>query len=153
MEYCIEFTTVYEDVAAVHDSLYSYNLTRTGAERVDVHAERKENQMALVIRGADGKVYGGIVWHIVYDPAPIHVAADYFFIDDRFRGQGKGAELIGKMEDWAREHGAEYVSLGTNTFQAPVFYAKMGYTEIGRVPAPTPALPDNERYSFRKNIK
>ncbi|QKV17395.1 GNAT family N-acetyltransferase [Oricola thermophila] len=51
------------------------------------------------------------------------------------RGSGVGAKLLERAEAHARDLGLAGVYLDTYEFQAPGFYAKCGYTEIGRLPA------------------
>lgn len=51
------------------------------------------------------------------------------------RGTGAGARLLADAEAHAREAGLVGVYLDTYEFQAPGFYAKLGYTEMGRLPA------------------
>lgn len=51
------------------------------------------------------------------------------------RKAGVGGRLIARAEEHARAAGLVGVYLDTYAFQAPDFYAKMGYTEIGRLPA------------------
>lgn len=51
------------------------------------------------------------------------------------RKRGVGGELLTRAETHARETGLCGIYLDTYEFQAPGFYAKMGYEEIGRLPA------------------
>ena len=51
------------------------------------------------------------------------------------RKRGVGGKLLEKAEAHARSEGLSGVYLDTYVFQAPEFYAKMGYEEIGRLPA------------------
>jgi GNAT superfamily N-acetyltransferase len=51
------------------------------------------------------------------------------------RGRGIGGQLLGEAETHARRSGLVGIYLDTYEFQAPEFYAKMGYTEFGRLPA------------------
>lgn len=66
------------------------------------------------------------------------------------RGSGLGGRLLEKAEDHAREHGLAGVYLDTYEFQAPDFYKKMGYAEIGRLP---PAGGHPQRIWFAKTLK
>ncbi|MCI5076246.1 GNAT family N-acetyltransferase [Oricola sp.] len=51
------------------------------------------------------------------------------------RGSGVGAELMQRGEEVARKMGLAGIYLDTYDFQAPGFYEKIGYTELGRLPA------------------
>ncbi len=50
---------------------------------------------------------------------------------------GYGARLLDAAETVARDRGCERINVSSFTFQAPAFYSKHGYTEVGR----TEALP------------
>jgi ribosomal protein S18 acetylase RimI-like enzyme len=58
---------------------------------------------------------------------------DLVWIDDKFRGKGRGAALMRRAESEARKRGVENVFLDTFSFQAPGFYRKLGYKEFGRL--------------------
>jgi GNAT superfamily N-acetyltransferase len=51
------------------------------------------------------------------------------------RNLGIGARLLSKAENFAREQGLVGIYLDTFDFQAPRFYLREGYREIGRLPA------------------
>ena len=63
------------------------------------------------------------------------------------RGTGVGAALMKRGEVIARNMGLVGVYLDTYDFQAPGFYERIGYTEIGRLPA---AGGHPQRIWFRK---
>ncbi len=50
------------------------------------------------------------------------------------RGRGIGAKLLARAETLAREEGLVGIYLDTFEFQAPRFYLREGYREIGRLP-------------------
>lgn len=50
------------------------------------------------------------------------------------RGGGIGAQLLARAEAMAREDGLVGIYLDTFEFQAPRFYLREGYREIGRLP-------------------
>jgi GNAT superfamily N-acetyltransferase len=55
---------------------------------------------------------------------------EYMAVQARYRNQGIGGCLLGAVEQWARENGAEFITLGTNLrsdFGAIAFYERHGY--------------------------
>ncbi|MBB4039619.1 ribosomal protein S18 acetylase RimI-like enzyme [Microvirga flocculans] len=85
--------------------------------------------LTLLMRDADSQVRGGIRGQIVLG----WLQVDHFWVDEAVRGQGHGARLLDLAEEAARRHGAIGAQLTTSTFQAPGFYRKQGYAEIGRL--------------------
>lgn len=137
----------YRDIAAIHDALYSWNLSRTGRTRIAARARQYPEQLAVKVCDAAGKAHGGLVFH--WRNEPRRIAIDYLYLDDALRGSGVGAGLMKFFLGWAREHGAVRIDVTTNDFQAPGFYLKMGFEILGSVPAPQPRFPDNRHYSLR----
>lgn len=144
-----EFSTEYADACKVHDALYSYNLTKTGFERVEVHAEKFPGQQTIVVKDPEGNFAGGLVFH----PTENHsIFVDYFFMESICRGKGLGEKVMQELEQYARKNGVREINLTTSSFQAPGFYQKMGFVITHEKPSPTPASPDNIHYSLTKKL-
>lgn len=150
MNYSIVYTESYRERAEIHDTLYSYNLSKTGAERQDVQAKDEPGAGAWIVKDENGKSYGGVVFHFLSDPRRIYV--DYFYLADEIRGQGWGMKVFAALEEFARKEGAASITLTTNTYQAPGFYKKAGFVQVGAKAAPQPKVPDNIHYTFRKEL-
>ncbi len=59
------------------------------------------------------------------------------------RQSGWGGRLLDAAERVARDRGCERVHVSSFTFQAPEFYARHGYVEVGRTEAlPLPGQAD-----------
>jgi GNAT superfamily N-acetyltransferase len=84
--------------------------------------------LALTIRDR-GKIVGGLVaetyWGWMYVNA--------LWVSERHRGKGWGRSLMRKAEAEARKRGVRNVFLDSFSFQAPQFYAKLGYREFGKL--------------------
>ncbi|SIQ61215.1 Acetyltransferase (GNAT) domain-containing protein [Rhizobium sp. RU33A] len=79
---------------------------------------------------ADGKMVGGLTG--------AHLQRWFFVkllaVSPEARGGGIGAQLLARAEAMAREDGLVGIYLDTFEFQAPRFYLREGYREIGRLP-------------------
>lgn len=99
----------------------------------------------ILARDAAGTVVGGakcdVAWGWVY--------VDWLWVEEIRRGEDLGTRLLAEVEALARERGAVGLHLNTWSFQAPGFYRKQGFTEVGRV-ADMP--PGQMRYWFAKRL-
>lgn len=85
--------------------------------------------LVLLLRDGTGTLRAGLVGEVYFGWLYIQT----FFVDPVLRGQGVGTGLLAEAEARARALGAIGAHLNTSTFQAPGFYAKHGYTELGRL--------------------
>jgi ribosomal protein S18 acetylase RimI-like enzyme len=101
-------------------ALRAYNLAAVG--------NSDYRPMAVTIRDK-GKIVGGLVaetyWGWMY--------VTLLWVSERHRGKGFGSSLMQTAEAEARKRGARNAFLESFSFQAPEFYAKLGYRECGRV--------------------
>ena len=150
MNVSLKLVRDYAAVAAIHDALYSWNLTKTGETRGNYHAKHFPEQFALVAVDEAGVSHGGIACH--WENAPRHVFGDYFYLDDALRGTGVGRRIMEELFRYAEENGACEVRLTTNTFQAPGFYLKLGFVITGEKKAPVPLCPENIHYDLVRKL-
>ena len=101
-------------------ALRAYNLAAAG--------NGDYRPMAVTIRDK-GKIVGGLVaetyWGWMY--------VSLLWVSEQHRGKGWGSSLMKTAEAEARKRGARNVFLDSFSFQAPKFYAKLGYREYGRL--------------------
>ena len=114
--------------AAVLDGLIAFNTDRTGPGVFDARP------LLVVLRDGAGAPVGGLVgrnragWLYV----------ELLHIPESHRGRGLGREILERAETEARARGLTGVWLETYAFQAPGFYARMGYTTVGTLPGCPP---------------
>ncbi|MDB5370114.1 MAG: putative acetyltransferase [Roseomonas sp.] len=82
--------------------------------------------ICLVHRDETGRILAGLVGEVVLT----WFAIEKFWVDESLRGQGLGSRMLAEAEAAARERGAVGVHLHTNSFQAPAFYRRHGFTEM-----------------------
>jgi GNAT superfamily N-acetyltransferase len=113
--------------AAIENGLTAYNRQKAGF--VDARP------LAVLLRnpGAEA-VVGGLIGRTTLGIFFI----DLIFLPDEARGGGVGTRVMAMAEDEARRRGCTAATLFTITFQAPGFYRRCGYRELGRVECAPP---------------
>jgi GNAT superfamily N-acetyltransferase len=76
-----------------------------------------------------GKVVGGLVGETFFGWMFVSI----LWVSEQHRGNGWGSSLMRTAEAEARDRGVRNVYLDSFSFQAPTFYAKLGYREFGRL--------------------
>ncbi len=56
---------------------------------------------------------------------------DLLWVDEDYRKQGYGAQLVRAVEERAKEENAVGLYVFSGSFQAPAFYEKLGYVRLG----------------------
>jgi len=92
----------------------------------------------------DGQIVGAVAGVVFLDWLSIELV----FLQERYRGQGLGRELLEKIEQEGRRLGAKRAFVDTTSFQAEGFYTKFGYQEWGRFRDFTPGT---DRIYLRKD--
>ena len=113
------------DVAAaenrreLEDRLHAFNVASTGfRDARDLSCFLRDPDGTLVA-GIDGFTWGGYA----------HV--ELLWVSEPFRGRGVGRRLLEAAEAEARERGCASIVLSSHEFQAPGFYARLGYHQVG----------------------
>ncbi len=106
------------DQAGLRDALHAFNYAATG------HRDGRAlscflHKDGLLAAGIDGFSWGG------------YARVEYLWVANEFRGQGLGTQLLAAAEAEARRRGCETIVLDSHSFQAPDFYRRRGYREIG----------------------
>jgi ribosomal protein S18 acetylase RimI-like enzyme len=84
--------------------------------------------LAVTVR-EKGKVVGGLVGETYWGWMYVNV----LWVAAQHRGKGHGRALLQLAEAEARKRGVRNVFLDSFSFQAPKFYAKLGYREYGQL--------------------
>ena len=125
-------TVTHDDIQFIHDNLYEFNLKKTGAQRQEIIVPDTPERTAFAVRDENGDIHGGIVFYFKDDGATLYV--ELLWMAENLRGQDFGTKLITKVKERAIESGCEKINLTTQSFQAPGFYPKMGFTLTGTHP-------------------
>ncbi|MFO1252234.1 MAG: GNAT family N-acetyltransferase [Inhella sp.] len=116
-------------VAELLAGVRAHNAAHLGAET--------SRPLAVEVRDAQGRLLGGLSGRTIYRQFLI----DLLWVAEDARGQGLGRQLMAAAEAEARQRGCVAAQLDTLDFQAPHFYAKLGFETVGRVSG-IPANPE-----------
>jgi GNAT superfamily N-acetyltransferase len=119
-------TPMPEAEAVIEAGLSAYNEAQAGY--VDARA------LTVLVRPPGGAVVGGLVGRTTLGL----LFVDLIFLPEAARGHGLGGRVMAMAEDEARRRGCTAATLYTITFQAPDFYARRGYRELGRIECAPP---------------
>ena len=140
----------HDDAKWVHDNLYAYNLEKTGEPRQVIILAQDPDRKAFLAVDEAGERLGGCCWHVRREKQYLFI--DFLWMSDAARGTGCGSALIHAVEAQARELNCLGIELGTNTFQSPGFYQKMGFLPVEEKKFPVRNYPENIHYTFRKTF-
>lgn len=108
------------DLDAVRDAIIAFNRDATG--------HRDDRDLAAFVRDESGAMIAGLTGFTWGGYAKV----EYLWIAGPHRRAGLGRRLLTAAEDEARARGCDLIVLDTHDFQAPGFYAKLGYKRCGR---------------------
>lgn len=117
--------------------LRAYNASKAGVS--------VSEPIALLVRDEHDEILGGLYGRIFYQWLYVELLS----VPEQARGQGLGSKLMRMAEDVAREKDCVGVWLDTFDFQAPGFYQKLGYSELGQI---VDYPPGHKRLFFQKRL-
>ncbi|MBB5868974.1 GNAT superfamily N-acetyltransferase [Allocatelliglobosispora scoriae] len=116
--------------------LVAFNEAAVGAD---------QHSIAIRVTDSDGGLAAGLTGWSWGDCAGI----GSLWVREDHRSHGWGGRLLQAAEDEARRRGCRQITVSSLTFQAPGFYRKHGYVEVGRLDA----FPDgNADHHFVKSL-
>jgi predicted N-acetyltransferase YhbS len=92
------------------------------------NSDRTGRDLRLVLRDSN-KVIGGLIATTRGKWLRISIMA----VEESHRRRGLGARLIERAERAVRRRGCVYSYVDTMSYQAPGFYRKLGYRQVGRL--------------------
>ena len=107
-----------DDVRFLDERLYEFNMEASGC--------RDGRELAIFLRNDAGRIMAGIYGWTWGGTCFI----DKLWIDKRWRGRGLGTRLMQTVEAEAKTRGATQMVVGTHSFQAPDFYARLGFERV-----------------------
>jgi GNAT superfamily N-acetyltransferase len=111
-----------EDVAALGEHLYRHSAAVTGSDDGRWLAIFVRDDAGTVTAGLHGWTWGGTGF------------VRTLWVREDLRGQGLGARLLEAAEREAARRGCREMQLDTYAYQAPGFYRRLGYEQIGDLP-------------------
>ncbi|AHC19062.1 MULTISPECIES: GNAT family N-acetyltransferase [Paenibacillus] len=129
-----------EEARLVRNKLIEFN-----AKHVPADIRTRYEEINLTLKDEDGQVIGGLLSVLCWN----WVEVDILWVDQRYRGKGYGSQLLGEIEQIAKDKGCNFIQLNTFTFQAPEFYEKHGYEVVGVI---DDAPRGFKHYYYKKSI-
>ncbi|WP_058545317.1 GNAT family N-acetyltransferase [Pseudomonas fluorescens] len=106
---------------AILAPLRAYNTAKTGGTVPEL--------VAWLVRDEQDEIVGGLYGRVFFRWLYIELLV----VPEQARGQGTGSTLMQMAEELAREKNCVGIWLETFDFQAPEFYRKHGFTQIGQM--------------------
>jgi GNAT superfamily N-acetyltransferase len=110
------------DIQFLEDRLYEFNEAATGIS--DGRA------LGIFVRDSERSIVAAAAGHTWGETCELRQV----WVAEPLRRQGIGRSLLAEAEAEALRRGCRQLVLTTHSFQAPQFYAKLGYTVVAEVP-------------------
>lgn len=102
------------------ERIYEFNVEATGLADGRGLSIRAEDDKGQLVAGLSGWTWGGCGY------------VDVLWVAQSHRRQGIGTRIMDAAEAEAAARGCTSMVLSTHTFQAPDFYGRRGYVEVGK---------------------
>ena len=116
-----EITDIHDDAAVseLRDRLVAFNIAATGYDGYRSSSCFLRNPEGELEAGIDGFSWGG------------YAMVEWLWVAASIRGHGYGTRLMRAFETESQKRACRTIRVNTHTFQAPEFYRRLGYEEIG----------------------
>ena len=123
-----KFDSIYstEKHDALHEKLKAYN-----EKQIQTYQSK---DFLLTYEDSNKKLIAGLYAYLKLGMFYI----DILWVDDAYRRQGFGKELLKQAEVMALENKALYIRVNTGSFQSPEFYLRNGYEQFAKFPIDVP---------------
>lgn len=109
---------------ALHHEIREFNRKHLGDYQLKHFSIHQHNEQNKIIAGVCGFII-----------EPHHtMRLEFLWVDEAHRQQGLGGALLKAAEQLAADKKCTQIQINTMAFQAPAFYQKMGYEQIGCAP-------------------
>ena len=127
-----------EERNRIIDPLIAYNEAKAGS--------RNKKEFAFSVRSESGEFIAGLLGFTHFN----HFFVSALYVDQQFRKEGIGRELMKRAEALALEQGCDVIYLDSFDYQAPGFYEKLGFEIFGKL---EDYPPGHQRFYLRKRIQ
>jgi len=103
------------------DLIYEFNVAATGIT--------DGGMFAFTVRGEEGRLLGCALGHTWGGMCELKT----LWVEQALRHRGLGRALVLRVIDEGEAHACTQLLLSTHSFQAPSFYARLGFRELFRV--------------------
>lgn len=124
----------------VFDMLIEYNRNKTSELKNEIN-----KPIEIIARNENNEIIGGIYGRSIWGTLEIKTLV----VKTEYRKEGLGSKLMNEAEIEAKKRNCRFISLDTFSFQAPVFYEKLGFEKIG---TETDHPKGFEKYYYRKAL-
>jgi GNAT superfamily N-acetyltransferase len=101
--------------------VHEYNARATGYRDAEAYSAVCRDAAGEIVAGVNGFTWGGCCF------------VSYLWVTETLRGRGMGSDLLRAVERHARSKHCRLVLLSTHDFQAPEFYARLGYERVAQI--------------------
>ncbi len=108
----------------LHEEIKSFNYPRLGSYEL--------KRFAIYMQDNAKNTIAGLYGFIIDNHKTIRV--ELVWVKDEFRNQGLGTQLFNELERYAMTHECKVIQASTMEFQAPIFYEKIGFKLLGKIP-------------------